>query len=41
MVKFLEGAFSFGNFQCGMRSQKMIMNCVERFRGCIPFTATA
>jgi hypothetical protein len=41
MAKFLEGALSFENFQCGMRNEEMIMICVERFRGCVPFTATA
>ena len=40
MVKFLEGALSFEDFQCGMRSERMIMNCVERFTGCVLFTAT-
>jgi len=40
MVKFLEGALPFENFQCGMRSERMILNCVERFRVCVLFTAT-
>jgi hypothetical protein len=41
MVKFPEGALSFENYQCGMRSEQMIMNCVERFRSCVSFTAAA
>jgi hypothetical protein len=31
-----EGALSIANGRCGMRLDRMIMNCVERFRGCIP-----
>jgi len=37
----VENALSFENFQCGMRSERMIMKCVERCRDCVPFTATA
>jgi hypothetical protein len=34
--KFLEVALSIANYQCGMKSERMSMNCVERFRGNVP-----